>query len=244
MTRDGRHVQLFDQSSPRATDLLREFHEKVLLPSFPPEEYIAPATIEPADELAIIACGDNGLVLGGALGEVYSPALLLSYLAVRPGSRGTGVGSVLLSALMDRWLGQYSLAFVELADPRHHGPHAAYGDPAARLRFYGAFGIRLLKIPYFQPRLRKDLPRGYHLFLGVIPPDRTALPTTTDTHQVITFLREYFEVCEGRDALEDAEVRWLLDAVSERARIALVDTSEYDLLPDTVPPSADPSGAR
>jgi hypothetical protein len=24
----------------------------------------------------------------------------------------------------------------------------------------------------------------------------------------------------------------------------LVDTSEYDLLPDTVPPSADPSGAR
>ena len=240
-TRDSRRIRLSNQDSPNAEILLRELHEKVLAASFPPEEYIPPTTFEPVGELALIASDDDGLVLGGAIGELYSAALLLGYLAVRPGLRGGGVGSTLLAAVKERWVGQRPVTFLELDDPRYHQPDAGYGDPAARLRFYGAFGIRLLAIPYFQPRLRDDLPRGYHLFLGVIPPEGEAPPTTMPASEVTGFLEEYFEACEGDGALADPGVRWLLDAVGGQQEISLVDVGEYDGLPDIVPPGAFPS---
>jgi hypothetical protein len=177
-------------------------------------------------------------VLGGALGELYRTAVLLTYLAVRPGLRGGGIGSALLTAIRSRWLGQRPVTFVELDDPRHHPPHPDHGDPARRLRFYGAFGTRLLAIPYFQPRLSPELPRGYHLFLGVIAPAGTPPPTAMPATQVVEFLCEYFEVCEGSEALDEAEVRWLLDAIGEHAEIGLVGTDEYGGLPDLDPPGA------
>jgi GNAT superfamily N-acetyltransferase len=234
MTRDGRNILLFDQDSPDAATLLRELHEQVLSASFSPVEYIPPTSFEPVDELALIACGDDGLVLGGALGEVYSTAVLLAYLATRRGLRGGGVGTKLLAAVRDRWLAQRPVTFVELDDPRYHNADPDYGDPAARLRFYGTLGTRLLAIPYFQPRLRNDLPRGYRAFLGIIPPDGTA-PATMPASQVTEFLREYFEICEGIEALDDPEVRWLLDAVGEQPEIRVVGTDEYAGLPDSVP---------
>ena len=229
---------LYDQDSPNAAMLLRELHEQVLSVSFSPVEYIPPTTFECTDELALIACGDDGLVLGGALGEIYSTAGLLAYLAARPGMRGGGIGSMLLAAIKDRWLGRRPIMFVELDDPRYHEPHPDYGDPVARLRFYGAFGIRLLSIPYFQPRLRADLPRGYRVFLGVVQPDGGAGPATVPASEVTGFLREYFEVCEGSEALDDPEVRWLLDAVAEQPQISLVDPVEYKAMPDLAPPGA------
>lgn len=204
--------------------------------SFSPVEYIPPTAFQPVDELAIIACQDDGLVLGGALGELYSTATLLAYLAVRPGLRGGGIGSTLLAAVQNRWARQRPVMFVELDDPRHHELHPDYGDPAARLRFYGGCGTQLLAIPYFQPRLRSDLPRGYRVFLGVIPPDGVAL-TTMPASQVTQFLREYFEVCEGPEALDDPGVRWLLDKVGEQPQISLVSTAEYAGLPDSLPSS-------
>jgi predicted N-acetyltransferase YhbS len=51
--------------------------------------------IKPEGKLAVSACAADGLVIGGALGELYpaSGVLLLGYLAVRPpGWRGRGVG--------------------------------------------------------------------------------------------------------------------------------------------------------
>jgi GNAT superfamily N-acetyltransferase len=237
--RSRRNIQLFDQGSPRAAELLRELHDEVLFPSFPPGEYVPPTTIRPEDDLAIIACADEGQVIGGALGELFpaSAALLLGYLAVRPGLRGSGVGSALLAALKDRWLAEHPLAFLELNDPRHHATDPGYGDPAARLRFYGAFGISLLTIPYFQPRLRKDLPRGYHMMLGVIPPDEVTPSQTMPGHQVTAFLEEYFGLCEGGAARDDPEVLWLLDAAS-RPEITLVSTEEFSQVPDALPPGA------
>ena len=163
MTRGGMEIRLVDQESPGAAGLLRELHDDVLRPSFRPEEYVSPTVINPAKKLAIIARADDGLVVGGALGEAYphSRVLLLGYLAVRPGLRGKGIGSVLMAALKERWLDRdgENLAVLEIDDPRYHAPHPDHGDPAARLRFYGAFGVRLLGIPYFQPRLRDHLPR-------------------------------------------------------------------------------------
>jgi GNAT superfamily N-acetyltransferase len=237
VTGDDRHVQLFDQGAPDAVELLRELHDKVLAPSFRQEEYLPPTTIDLQDGPALIACADDGTVIGGALGEVYpdSGALLLGYLAVRPDQRGKGTGGVLLAALKERWLPRYPLAFLELDDPRHHRPHPTHGDPARRLSFYAAFGIRLLTIPYFQPRLRGDLPRGYHMLLGVIPPTE-ATPTSMPAHQVTAFLREYFVACEGTGALDDPEVHRLINAASAADEIPLVDPGAYVTVPDTAAP--------
>jgi GNAT superfamily N-acetyltransferase len=243
MTGNDRHVRLFDQESPDAVELLREFHDQVLAPSFRPEEYVSPTTIGLEGVLALIACADDGTVIGGALGDVFpdSGALLLSYLAVRPGVRGTGTGGALLAALKERWLPRHPLVFLELDDPRHHGSHPTHGDPIRRLNFYGTFGIRLLTIPYFQPRLRGDLPRAYHLLLGVIPPDG-ATPASVPVAQVTAFLREYFVACEGPGALDDPEVQWLLEMASGAGgEIPLVDPGAYATVPDMAPPAA--SGA-
>jgi GNAT superfamily N-acetyltransferase len=229
-------IQLFDQDSPRAAELLRQLHDEVLAPSFPAEEYVPPSTIDPADGLAVIACS-GGQVVGGALGARYpaSDSLLLEYLAARPGLRGSGVGSTLLAAVKERWLGPYPLTFLELDDPRHHSADLNHGDPAARLRFYGRFGIRLLAIPYFQPRLAPGLPRGYHLILGVIPPNGGTPPQAIPGDRVTAFLREYFADSEGSPADDDPEVRWLLDAASE-PQITLVSTEEFERVPDGLPP--------
>jgi GNAT superfamily N-acetyltransferase len=234
--------ELFDQDSPQSADLLRKLHDEVLFPSFPRNEYIPPTTIDPKDGLAIIACSD-GQVVGGALGEVYpaSGSLLLGYLAARPGLRGSGIGSALLGALKERWLGEHPLAFLELDDPRHHVTDPNLGDPVARLRFYGRFGIKLLTIPYFQPRLRPGLPRGYHMILGVIPSVGGTLPQTLPGHQVTAFLREYFADCEGNAASDDPEVRWLLEAASE-SEITLVGTEDFGRVPDALPPEGADNG--
>jgi GNAT superfamily N-acetyltransferase len=243
-TRGGDGMRLSDQASPDAAMLLRELHEKVLAPSFSAEEYIPPTTFEPSGELSLIACDDDGSVLGGAIGELYSTAVLLAYLAVRPGFRGSGIGSALLAAVKQRWLGQRPVTFVELDDPRHHKPDPGYGDPADRLRFYGSFGTRLLAMPYFQPRLRDNLPRGYHLFLGVVPPEGVAPPTTMPASTVTEFLKEYFEVCEGSATLNDPEFRWLLQAAEGQEEISLVTVGEYSGLTDVGPPSAIPADTR
>lgn len=235
MTRGGMEIRLVDQESPGAAGLLRELHDDVLRPSFRPEEYVSPTVINPAKKLAIIARADDGLVVGGALGEAYphSRVLLLGYLAVRPGLRGKGIGSVLMAALKERWLDRdgENLAVLEIDDPRYHAPHPDHGDPAARLRFYGAFGVRLLGIPYFQPRLRDHLPRGYHMLLGVIPAAGVTLPSAIPARQVSTFLSEYFEDCEGEAVNDDAEFRSLLDAC-RGPEIELVSPADLGRIPD------------
>jgi GNAT superfamily N-acetyltransferase len=228
-------IRLFDQESPDATGLLRELHADVLRPSFRPEEYVSPTVINPARKLAIIARAHDGRVVGGALRELYpnSGVLLLGYLAVRPGLRGKGIGGVLMTTLKERWLDRDSatLAVLEIDDPRYHATHPDYGDPAARLRFYGAFGVRLLAIPYFQPRLRDHLPRAYHMLLGVIPAAGETLPPAIPARQVSTFLGEYFEDCEGEAVRDDAEFRSLLDA-SGGPEVELAAPADLGRIPD------------
>lgn len=240
-TSGGLGIALFDQHSPRAAELLRELHDEVFLPSFRPDEYISPAVIRAGSRPTLIACGEDGRVLGGATGEVYpaSGVLLLGYLAIRPGLRGRGVGSVLMAALRDRWLGhgQETLAVLEMDDPRYYAPHPDYGDPEARLRFYGGHGVRLLTIPYFYPRMRGDLPRGYHMLLGVIPPAGETLPPAIPAGPVRAFLGEYFadedknEASAVRDA---AELKRLLDACAG-PELELVSIEDLSRVPDGSP---------
>lgn len=231
-TLGGLNIRLSDQDSPAAARLLRELHDDVLRPSFRPEEYVSPAVIHPGSKLAVIASTDDGVVVGGALGEVYpvSGILLLGYLAVRPGFRGTGIGAVLMAALRERWLDRDTLAVLEMDDPRYHASHPDHGDPVARLRFYGASGVRLLAIPYFQPRLRAHLPRGYHMLLGVIPPAGATLPASIPARRVSAFLREYFAECEGDAIDDDVEFLGLMDAC-RGPDIDLVGTTDVSGIP-------------
>jgi predicted N-acetyltransferase YhbS len=233
MTSGKLDIRLHDQRSPRAAELLRELHDAVFRPSFRPEEYVSPAVIKPGTRDALIACADDGLVVGGALGHRYpaSGVLLLTYLAVRPAFRGRGVGGALMTALRDTWLEAGTpLALLEIDDPRYHPPHPGYGDPVARLRFYGAHGVRLLALPYFQPRLSPDLPRGYQMFLGVIPPAGVPLPDTVPSAPVRAFLREYFADCEGSVTGQDAEFTRLIDACGD-AGVRLVRTEDFAMIP-------------
>jgi GNAT superfamily N-acetyltransferase len=229
----GLNIRIFDQDSPHAAELLRELHDDVLRPSFRPEEYVSPTVINPGGKPALIACADDGQVIGGALGYEYprSGVLLLGYLAVRRGMRGKGVGGVLMTELRKRWLEPDTLAVLEMDDPRYHAPHPNHGDPEARLRFYGAAGVRLLAIPYFQPSIRSDLPRSHHMLLGVIPAAGASLPTAIPAQRVSAFLAEYFEDCEGAPVGDDdAEVQRLLDAC-RGPDVALLPVEDIGRLP-------------
>jgi GNAT superfamily N-acetyltransferase len=230
-------LRLYDQHSPDAAALLRELHDTVLLRSFRPQEYVSPTVIKTgAGRPAIIACTAGGQVAGGALGHVYpsSGVLLLGYLAVRREFRGQGVGTAIMAALRERWLNGSPLAVLEMDDPRYHAPHPDYGDPEARLRFYGACGVRLLARPYFQPRLRPELSRVHHMFLGVIPPAGTTLPDTIPVAPVSAFLREYFADCEGEISEGDPELTRLL-AAYRGPDIELVPTSDFAAIPGGPP---------
>jgi hypothetical protein len=141
-----------------------------------------------------------------------------------------------MAALRERWLGrgQETLAVLEMDDPRYYAPHPGHGDPEARLRFYGASGVRLLTVPYFYPRMRGDLPRGYHMLLGVIPPAGQMLPPAIPAGPVRAFLREYFadeDKNEGSAVHDDAEFQRLLDACGG-PEIDLVGTEDISRIPD------------
>jgi GNAT superfamily N-acetyltransferase len=236
---------LYDRAEAGRLGPLDQFRAEVLERSFPPEQY-QPGPSTP-DELALVAASRDGVVAGGAIGDPYPGSLLLSYLAVRPGFRGVGVGSLLMDAILERWVTPDLLVLAEIDDPRHHPSHPQYGDPDARLRFYSRFGLRAVAMPYMQPRLAPELPRVEHMILSVISaPERCQNGAGVRGSCVEEFLREYYVDCEGPAALDDSEVMWLLGwcATDE---LPLVSLDELSLLPDLGPPSPasapDPGGA-
>lgn len=213
---------------------LETFFASVLSPSIPAEELMTLEEIldaylgidaEPAALLL-----DAGQPVAGSLAEIYptSGVLLLAYLAVAPGYRGRGCGSILMDHTMQTWQSAFSpaLTLAEVDDPRFHPADEGFGDPVARLRFYGRWGARLIVMPYFQPSLRPDAPRRRHMFLIAFGAEGEAVAGDA----VGSFLREYVELCEGSDALRDAEVRALL-GWTESARIELWPVDRFDGMP-------------
>jgi GNAT superfamily N-acetyltransferase len=170
----------------------RALYAEVLTPSFPPDELHSLRTLHSALEAGTgpiwIAEDDDGRILGGAVGEwdAENRVVLLSYLAVRPGIRGGGVGGSLLRAAVE--------------DPAHFRGSEAHGDPAARWRFYQRQGGRALDLPYFQAALRPDTRRVPHLMLVVLHADpkfNVAGPDTVDPAPLRAYLEGYQRECEG-----------------------------------------------
>ncbi|TYK44121.1 GNAT family N-acetyltransferase [Actinomadura decatromicini] len=216
---------------------LTDFYENVLVPNFPTDELEAKsgfiASVRSGGTRVLTARTAEGDLLGGAVGDWFgrSQVTLLSYLAVRPGLRGGGVGTQLMAAATDAWTAHWNprLLVAEIEDPRYHHD-TAYGDPRARLRFYERLGARFLPIPYFQPALGKSGRRVPSLMLMVF--GGSAMPEhdgTVDGALVEEFLAEYFEICEGPPTTDDLPLNRLLESCRTPGGLPLVPAAE---LPD------------
>lgn len=234
-------LQLFEGNEARQFGRLALLRKTVLKPSFPREQYVNEDEDDHFGEL-VIACTDDGEVVGGALGEEYpeSQACLLAYIAVREDLRNQGIGKELMSVITSKWLANGLRWYVEIDDPRHsarHGFNPLYGDPEARLRFYRDFGVRAVPVPFFQPSLDPEKgreARARHLLLGVLFPVGVQSPISVPGVEVECFLREYFAACEGEaDRDGDSELSRLFESCNVD-QLALVDLDAMGLcqIPD------------
>ncbi len=194
-----------------STQDLAEVHEQVLRPSFPDDELVDLPRLEAMLEsgtLHVVVARDDEGVRGTAIAE-WSPEtgiLLLAYLAIAPGRRGGGVGSLLLDHAIDTWRTELDpwLVVAEVEDPAAHTGSDAHGDPAARLRFYQRHGARVIPVPYAQPAMHPGGRRVPDLLLLALcaSGDRLAGVEVDGTWLVPTaplraFLEHYFTATEG-----------------------------------------------
>ena len=144
---------------------LSEFYDLVLVPSFPASELVGlPEFLSAAKSnyIHVIAAYNDDGVIAGAVGATPTQerVMMLLYLALRPGLRGSGVGGKLLTHAIATWRGLFNPTFIlsGVEHPTYHQASEEHGDPAARLRFYARHGGRILNIPYFQPAIREGEP--------------------------------------------------------------------------------------
>jgi GNAT superfamily N-acetyltransferase len=227
--------------------ILDAFYDHILLPAFPADELVTLASLRQqtggdASEVWAVV-DDDGRVLGGLVGEWFPAcqAMLLSYLAVAPGGRGKGIGTLLYAGVIDKWRSQYRpcVVLAEVESPVHHAGSEAYGDPVARLRFYVRHGARLLDLPYFQPALgpgRSRVSGMLLLALHVDPELRgTAGADTVAGEPLRQFIVSYFAESEG-GMPDDAATSALMSAIGAPGGVRLRPVEEYR---EVVLPKAD-----
>ena len=155
--------------------------------------------------------------------------MLLAYLAVRPGLRGTGIGATLLHAARDAWMAELNprLIVLEVEDPAEAAASEAFGDPVARVRFYERHGVRALPLPYVMPALSPGAGRVQRLMLMVLGgADLTPGTRTADGGPVADFVAEYFEEFEGPAQPGDTELGPLLAACARPGGLPLLPVHE------------------
>lgn len=199
---------------------LAKFYRTILAPSFPPDELIDEQELLDGQRAGmtqtLLAVHPTGELLGGVVGDWYasSRVLLISYLAVCSGHRGTGIGGLLYRAALDRWSREMSpeLILGEVEDTSRTAS-AAYGDPVARLRFYAQFGAQVLDMPYFQPALRPGASRVSGLLLVVFAAGPTARRGAhrIDGGIIERFIQEYLEATEGAIRADDQELSQVIE---------------------------------
>lgn len=158
-----------------------ELYQSMLVPNFPVSELIAVEELVEsvaAGTSTVRVIGDPRQPVAIAVTDSFadSPAVLLAYFATRADQRGRGIGSRLLTSLLKGIAAEteVSVVLAEVEHPAHHPVHAVHGDPAARLRFYGRLGGRILEVPYVQPPVAEDQEPVYGmLLLALAPPARS-----------------------------------------------------------------------
>jgi GNAT superfamily N-acetyltransferase len=207
-------------------------YNEILTPSFPADEMCPLKSVQTMADAGLglvwAAVDDEGETLGCAVGDWDAElrVMLLSWLAVRPGLRGGGIGGPLLSAAMTEWQRRCApcLILAEVENPEQRQVSDAYGDPIARLRFYQRRGARILDLPYFQAALGPEKSRVYNLFLMVLHADPSfagAGEDTIDGEVLRKYLEKYQIQCEGVIGTDDDAVR-LWQAVSRSNGVALL----------------------
>lgn len=224
----------------RSVEQLTQLYQDVLRPSFPPAElvslpsFLADHAAGRLESLGVVEMPDGAeeRVVAGVVGSWSAQArvLLVQYLAIAPGRRGSGIGAALLGAAVSAWLEALRPVMVlgEVEHPRFHAASEAHGDPEARLRFYARHGARVLAVPYFQPGNEPGAERVPALLLMTFAtesPEVMSVPAAP----LRTFLREYFVESEGTLA-DDAPTRALFDSVAGD-RVDLVGVDELDRVP-------------
>jgi GNAT superfamily N-acetyltransferase len=205
-------IELRDLAAKPDLELLRRAYADILVPSFPPDQLEdIEVLIESSTTLVGVALHD-GAPVGVIVADPFDGVLLLSYLAVRPGTRGGGIGGALVGRLLPAWRERSGadVTLAEVEDPRLH-PAGEFGDPAARLRFYQRAGFGMLPVPFAQPRLRPDAFREPGMLLAVQPGD-AAVPKDL----VKSFLIEYYESAEGLEVHDDPEFNALVSVVDRQ----------------------------
>ncbi|AEE47227.1 GNAT family N-acetyltransferase [Cellulomonas fimi] len=216
---------------------VREVYDRLLAPTFRPEELMtldevrAAFTGPQAQPSVVVLQGGRpvALMLGGWYAD--RRALLLTYLAVDPSTRGLGLGARLVGEVLPRWAAASpgALVLAEVDDPRAWPADATQGDPVARLRFYGRHGARLVPLPYVQPSLSPGAPRVEGMLL-------LRLDATPGVPGAVlgAFLADYVTAHEGPAGLEDPVVAGL---VAQAAALDLDDLWPVDRWEDVVRPS-------
>jgi GNAT superfamily N-acetyltransferase len=188
--------------------LLDAVYTDVLAPAFPPTELSTVDALRDSvanGDTSVVAFVDmTGAPWAAAVGD-WSPetgVALLSHLAVRRNERATGLGGRLLEHVVQAWRQRWQpcLILAEIEHPAAHSGSDDYGDPWARIRFYGRHHVRPLAVPYFQPSIRRGAPRVYGLTLSVVAvadPCRGPAPDTVDGDRVARWLTGYLESAEG-----------------------------------------------
>lgn len=200
-------VEAMPVAEVTSPDELRALHAAVLAPSFPPDELedvvAMCADLVAGRAVALVSSSDAGVPVAVAVGTRSADVVLLSYLAVAPGTRGGGVGGELYDEALRRWREAFDplVVLAEIEDPDAPASSADHGDPAARARFYLRRGARVLPVPYVQPALAPGLSRvpGMQLLAlsvrasVVADDDAWHLPT----EPLRDFLAAYYERAEG-----------------------------------------------
>lgn len=212
-------MRLYEATS--SGPVIEDFYQQVLVPSFPPDELISLDEVQENangnDASIWLSEDDDGTILAGAIAEWDDSVrvLLLSYLAVRPGIRGGGIGGPLYLAALGSWRQKFKpcLILAEVEDPAAHHGSEDHGDPEARLRFYVNRGSRILDLPYFQPALVPGAERVYGLLLIALHVDPEFAGAggsgTIDATIIRKYLENYQTQYEGKVATDDqAMMMW------------------------------------
>lgn len=232
-------IQFRDMRTEVDTKFNEAVYRDIIAPSFGPDELDPLDTVldglaENGSYEAWGLCAlDGETPVGCILGYPYpeTGVLLIGYVSVRPGTRGGGVGGLLLDAARRRWYAKPGLTLVlaEIEDPRFH-PVVDGVDPERRVAFYARHGVQVVVGPYIQPRVEGEgKKRVYGVFLSVLH-GATGPGRSVSAPQIAAFLTAYYRAsAEASDwpRADDREGSRLLDWYRSRRTVGLHPIGRY-----------------
>lgn len=228
----------------RDPEELARVYEDILVPSFPATE-LMPASwltdgVSRADVAVLAAYDDGGAPVAAAVTERVCPGVvLLTYLAALPSSRGSGVGSRLLTGVLETAVAaRTSLLLAEVERPDRHAGSAEHGDPTARLRFYERHGARVLDLPYVQAPIgpgAAPVPGMLMLALHIAPEVLRNGGTSVDG----ALVARAFEHLLGNEADDDGDLA-ALRAAARRPVTGIVPIARWPSVAASPDPTAAP----